>query len=45
MHTAVRLNEIILEHSADSQLILLNLPKPPVGREGLFTLFGKIIYA
>ncbi|VDN55893.1 unnamed protein product [Dracunculus medinensis] len=35
MHTAVRLNEIILEHSADSQLILLNLPKPPVGREGL----------
>ncbi|KAK0405275.1 hypothetical protein QR680_017894 [Steinernema hermaphroditum] len=29
MNTAVRLNEVILERSADSQLILMNLPKPP----------------
>ncbi|VDM39167.1 unnamed protein product [Toxocara canis] len=35
MHTAVRLNELLLEHSSDSQLILLNLPKPPVGKDGL----------
>ncbi|VDK61879.1 unnamed protein product [Onchocerca ochengi] len=35
MHTAVRLNELILANSADSQLVLLNLPKPPVAREGL----------
>ncbi|VDD87242.1 unnamed protein product [Enterobius vermicularis] len=35
MHTAVRLNELILEHSSDSQLILLNLPRPPAEKEGL----------
>ncbi|CAJ0584828.1 unnamed protein product, partial [Mesorhabditis spiculigera] len=36
MHTAIRLNELITEHSKeDSQLVLLNLPKPPIGREGL----------
>lgn len=35
MHTAVRLNELILANSADSQLVLLNLPKPPVAKEGL----------
>ncbi|VDK42737.1 unnamed protein product [Anisakis simplex] len=35
MHTAVRLNELIVEHSSESQLILLNLPKPPVGKDGL----------
>ncbi|KAJ1375092.1 hypothetical protein KIN20_038336 [Parelaphostrongylus tenuis] len=35
MHTAVRLNEIIIEHSVNSQLVLLNLPKPPRGKDGL----------
>ncbi|KAK0399743.1 hypothetical protein QR680_003192 [Steinernema hermaphroditum] len=35
MHTAVRLNEVILEHSQDSQLVLLNLPRPPRSLEGL----------
>ena len=35
MHTAVRLNEQILEHSTDAQLIVLNLPKPPHSRIGL----------
>uniref|UniRef100_A0AC35U6Q0 Solute carrier family 12 member 6 n=1 Tax=Rhabditophanes sp. KR3021 TaxID=114890 RepID=A0AC35U6Q0_9BILA len=35
MHTAVRLNELIQEKSGDSSLILLNLPRPPVNKEGL----------
>ncbi|KAK0405273.1 hypothetical protein QR680_017893 [Steinernema hermaphroditum] len=35
MNTAVRLNEVILERSADSQLILMNLPKPPRSIEGM----------
>uniref|UniRef100_A0A1I7YN09 Solute carrier family 12 member 6 n=1 Tax=Steinernema glaseri TaxID=37863 RepID=A0A1I7YN09_9BILA len=35
MHTAVRLNEVILEHSKDSQLVLLNLPRPPRSLESL----------
>lgn len=39
MHTAVRLNELIIEHSLNSQLVLLNLPKPPRGKEGECHLF------
>ena len=35
MHTAVRLNQKILEYSGDSQLVVLNLPRPPKAREGL----------
>uniref|UniRef100_A0A0N5AVM1 Amino acid permease n=1 Tax=Syphacia muris TaxID=451379 RepID=A0A0N5AVM1_9BILA len=35
MHTAVRLNEIILKHSSDSELVILNLPKPPINKQGL----------
>uniref|UniRef100_A0A0K0E676 Amino acid permease/ SLC12A domain-containing protein n=1 Tax=Strongyloides stercoralis TaxID=6248 RepID=A0A0K0E676_STRER len=35
MHTAVRLNELIQEKSGDSSLILLNLPRPPITKEGL----------
>ncbi|KAI3410084.1 hypothetical protein GPALN_006446 [Globodera pallida] len=29
MHGAIRLNELILEHSSNSQLVLFSLPKPP----------------
>uniref|UniRef100_A0A914BUW3 Solute carrier family 12 member 6 n=1 Tax=Acrobeloides nanus TaxID=290746 RepID=A0A914BUW3_9BILA len=39
MHTAIRLNEIILENSSDSQLVLLNLPKPPRNKEGVDDYF------
>uniref|UniRef100_A0A914UYK5 Solute carrier family 12 member 6 n=1 Tax=Plectus sambesii TaxID=2011161 RepID=A0A914UYK5_9BILA len=35
MHTAVRLNQKILEYSKDSQLVVLNLPRPPRTRIGL----------
>ncbi|TMS39211.1 hypothetical protein L596_005775 [Steinernema carpocapsae] len=42
MHTAVRLNEVILEHSRDSQLVLMNLPRPP--RDDLDKLDDYIHY-
>ncbi|TKR58850.1 hypothetical protein L596_030240 [Steinernema carpocapsae] len=35
MNTAVRLNEVILERSANSQLIIMNLPKPPRSADAL----------
>jgi potassium/chloride transporter 4/5/6 len=35
MHTAVKLNEVIVQRSRDSQLVVLNLPTPPKqGRQG-----------
>lgn len=35
MHTAVRLNQKVLEYSEGSQLVVLNLPRPPRTRDGL----------
>lgn len=35
MHTAVRLNQKLLEYSEGSQLVVLNLPRPPRTRVGL----------
>ncbi|KFD56445.1 hypothetical protein M514_02549 [Trichuris suis] len=35
MNTAMKLNEAIKEKSSDSQLIILNLPRPPKMRRGL----------
>ncbi|XP_053449521.1 solute carrier family 12 member 7 isoform X3 [Nycticebus coucang] len=34
MHTAVRLNEVVLSKSQDAQLVLLNMPGPPRSRQG-----------
>jgi hypothetical protein len=34
MHTAVRLNEVIVEKSRDAKLVLLNMPGPPRNRNG-----------
>uniref|UniRef100_A0A914VI20 SLC12A transporter C-terminal domain-containing protein n=1 Tax=Plectus sambesii TaxID=2011161 RepID=A0A914VI20_9BILA len=35
MHTAVRQNQKVLEYSEGSQLVVLNLPRPPRTRIGL----------
>lgn len=34
MHTAVRLNGVVLDKSQDAQLVLLNMPGPPKNRQG-----------
>uniref|UniRef100_A0A8C3GC47 Solute carrier family 12 member 7a n=1 Tax=Cyclopterus lumpus TaxID=8103 RepID=A0A8C3GC47_CYCLU len=34
MHTAVKLNEVVLKKSCDSQLVLLNMPGPPKNKKG-----------
>lgn len=34
MHTAVRLNEVIVKKSQDAKLVLLNMPGPPRNRKG-----------
>uniref|UniRef100_H0X6Q9 Solute carrier family 12 member 7 n=1 Tax=Otolemur garnettii TaxID=30611 RepID=H0X6Q9_OTOGA len=34
MHTAVKLNEVVLSKSQDAQLVLLNMPGPPRSRQG-----------
>ncbi|KAF4087855.1 hypothetical protein AMELA_G00076060 [Ameiurus melas] len=34
MHTAVKLNEVVLDKSQDAQLVLLNMPGPPRNRGG-----------
>lgn len=34
MHTAVKLNEVIVTRSHDARLVLLNMPGPPKNSEG-----------
>lgn len=34
MHTAVKLNEVVVKKSRDSQLVLLNMPGPPKNKKG-----------
>lgn len=34
MHTAVRLNEVIVKKSREAKLVLLNMPGPPRNRNG-----------
>ncbi|XP_072139565.1 solute carrier family 12 member 7-like isoform X1 [Mobula birostris] len=34
MHTAVRLNEVVVNKSQDARLVLLNMPGPPRNRQG-----------
>ncbi|XP_038652745.1 solute carrier family 12 member 7-like isoform X4 [Scyliorhinus canicula] len=34
MHTAVRLNEVVVNKSQDARLVLLNMPGPPKNRQG-----------
>ena len=34
MHTALRLNEVIIKKSSEAKLVLLNMPGPPKNRTG-----------
>ncbi|XP_060899892.1 solute carrier family 12 member 7-like isoform X2 [Labrus mixtus] len=34
MHTAVKLNEVVVKNSQNSQLVLLNMPGPPSNKKG-----------
>lgn len=34
MHTALRLNEVIVKKSSEAKLVLLNMPGPPKNRTG-----------
>lgn len=34
MHTAVKLNGVVLNKSQDAQLVLLNMPGPPKSKKG-----------
>lgn len=34
MHTALRLNEVIMKKSKEAKLVLLNMPGPPKNRVG-----------
>lgn len=34
MHTALRLNEVIVKKSQEAKLVLLNMPGPPKNRSG-----------
>lgn len=35
MQAAIRMNQVILEYSTESQLVLLSLPKPPKTRQAV----------
>lgn len=47
MHTAVKLNEVIVSRSHDAQLVILNLPGPPrdtnIDRESNCEYYHKIV--
>lgn len=34
MHTAVKLNDVVVKKSQNSQLVLLNMPGPPKNKKG-----------
>lgn len=34
MHTAVKLNEVVVKKSCNSELVLLNMPGPPKNKKG-----------
>lgn len=35
MQAAIRMNQVILEYSTESQLVLLSLPRPPKSRKAV----------